>query len=275
MNLVRSGSHVIREEHGRIHSRPATGAMEDYMRSFSVRKWVPISVVLGLLFARTALAGAANSPDPKALEKRQNFIAMIKRPHKEMLNKSGESMRSFYVARLSELDSSVLDAETQTLFADLIEKDEDDWVRLEAAADVAYLPLAGDKLQRVNGLLEKCRTDERVNFQVLASQSLLEIGRKQKKANLAAEKTLAKIAQGQDMAKWMVMIPPHNVGMMIADPASKAQIHFEDFYKTNLRIKAINALSQSKDDFSKKVLTDLTKDGNAWVRETAKSGLAH
>jgi len=213
--------------------------------------------------------------EPSAMEMRQNYIAQIKRPDKEMRNHSGESMRSFYVARLSELDKSVLDAATQTLFADLIEKDEDEWVRLEAAAEVGYLPLTEGILPRVTGLLEKCRTDERVNFQVLASQSLLIIAKKRNRTNVQAEKTLAGIAQGRDMANWKVMIPLHNVGTTAMDPTSKTQIPIEEFFKMNLRNTAISALSIAKDEFSKKTLTELAKDGNAWVSETARSALAH
>jgi hypothetical protein len=88
---------------------------------------------------------------------------------------------------LAELGREAIDAETQRLFADLMEKDEDEWVRLEAAAQFAFLPLADENLPRVTGLLEKCRADERINFQVLASQSLLMIGKRQKKTNVQAE----------------------------------------------------------------------------------------
>lgn len=239
------------------------------MHARSVRKLILSSALVGLCCATNAISKSS------ALEMKQQYLTQIKRPTAEMKNHSGESMRSLYVARLAELDSSVLDADMQTLFADLMEKDDDEWVRLEAVGQIAYIPLADDKLARVTGLLEKYRSDERVNFQVLAAQSLLAIGKKKKTTNVQAEKTLAKIAQGQGMAQWKIMIPPHNVGTTIADPTGKAQIPFEDFYRQNMRRKAIFALSIPKDDFSKKVLSDLTKDSDAMISETAKSCLAH
>ena len=245
------------------------------MMTRSIRKGLPALAMIGFCLSSKNVSGSAAGVDPTALQERQQYIAQIKRPDKEMRNHSGESMRSFYVARLSGLDKSVLDSATQTFIVDLIEKDEDEWVRLEAAAEVAYLPLTEGILPRVTRLLEKCRADDRVNFQVLASQSLVIIGKKRNRTNVQAEKTLAEIAQGRNMAKWKVMIPLHNLGTTAMDPSSKTQIPIVEFLKMNLRNQAIYALSLAKDDFSKKVLTDLSKDGNSWVSETARSVLAH
>jgi hypothetical protein len=231
--------------------------------------------MIGFCLSPKNVSGGAAGVDSAAMQERQQYIAQIKRPDKEMRNHSGESMRSFYVARLCELDRAVLDAGTQGFIVDLIEKDADEWVRLEAAGEVAYLPLTAELIPRVTRLLEKCRKDERVNFQVLASQSLLRIGKKRNRTNVAAEKTLAGIAQGRNLAKWKVMIPAHNVGTMAMDPSSKTQIPIEEFFKMTLRNQAIVALSLAKDDFSKKTLTDLAKDSNTWVSETAHSALAH
>lgn len=241
----------------------------------SIRIGLPALAMIGFCLSPKIISGDVAGVEPTALQERQQYIAQIKRPDKEMRNRGGESMRSFYVARLAGLDKSVLDAATQTLFADLIEKDEDEWVRLEAAAEVPNLPLAEELVPRFIRLLEKCRKDERVNFRVLASQSLLKIAKKRNRTNEAAEKTLAEIAQGRDMAKWKVMIPLHNVGTMAMDPSSKTQIPIEEFFKMTLRNQAIFALSLAKDDFSKKTLTDLAKDGNTWASETARSVLAH
>ena len=241
------------------------------MKNILVRKWLTTSLTIGLCLAKTAISSKAEFIEPTESVKKQHFISLLKRPDKEMQNVRGESMRDIYVAKISELDSSVLDPETLNLFSDLIDNDENVWVRLEAVADIANFPMSEDMVPKVTGLLEKYRNDERVNFQVFASQSLLRIGHKHGKLNMQAEKTLAKIAQGQDLEKWKVMIPTHNVGTMIMDPGSKSQIPFEDFYKVNMRVKALLALTLSKDDFSKKVISDLAKDSNTWVRETAQS----
>jgi hypothetical protein len=245
--------------------------MEDTMSNYSDRKWLVASLAVGLCIVKPALSEKVGSEKLKDSDRKSSYIAAIKGPDKPLTKTQGGSLRDLYVARLSELDSNLLDAETLNLFTDLIENDENAWVRLEAVATIVNIPIPKEKIPKVSGLLEKYRNDQRVNFQVLASQSLLRLGRKHGTATLQAEKTLAKIAQGTGMAKWTVMIPSHNVGTMIMDPGSKSQITFEEFAKTNLRLNAVNALAKANSDFSKKVISDLAQDSNQMVREAAQA----
>jgi hypothetical protein len=231
--------------------------------------------LLIVVYAPFAMASGPQSQEVGAtspLERRDDCIAKLKTPDAKMRDHaSGESMRDLFVHELTMLDPAVLDRATVEYVLSLAENDESEWVRLEAAADIANMPIPSDLEPKVIAMLEKYRMDKRVNFQVLASQSLLKMAAKRGTTDLSSEKALARIAQGQDLAKWTVMIPAHNAGKMIREPGSKTGIPVEQYMKTNMRVNAVQALGHSKSDFAKGVIAGLAKDGNERVRSAAAS----
>jgi hypothetical protein len=244
--------------------------MEDKVPNHTDRKWFAGSLSVMLFIAQTAFSSGIQSQKARDIEKKNAYIAAINRPDKPMTKTEGGNLRDLYVAKLSELDTSLLDENVVKLFIDLMEKDENAWVPLEAVAAIVNLPIQKGTLPKVTSLLEKYRNDQRINFQVLASQSLVKIARKNGTPNLAAERTLANIAQGKDMEQWTVMIPAHNAGTMVSDPGGKAQIPFEEYSKVNFRLNAIHALAKSNSAFSKKIISGLAQDSHELVRETAR-----
>lgn len=187
----------------------------------------------------------------------------------------GSTLRSIYVARLSELDSSFHDESLVRFFIDLIQNDPNEWVRLEAAADIARLRIPADLVDEVIAALEKARSHEAVNFQALAGASLINVRKSHRKSTAETEIALAKLALGQDRARWKVMIPPHNRNTMIRDSESKVEVPFEEFFKTNMRVFAIKGLGKSGSDYAKKVLASLEKDGDTRIKGSAKEALSN
>lgn len=241
---------------------------------------MPMKKSMALIIAMSAATATASGGQQSLekgsttpLERRDECIAKLKTPDAQMRSShSGESMRDLFVHELTTLDPSVLDRTTVEFVLSLAENDESEWVRLEAAADIADMPIPSDLEPKVIATLEKCRADKRVNFQVLASQSLLKLAAKGGRTDLGSEKVLARVAQGQDLAKWTVMIPMHNAGKMIKESGSKTEIPVEQYLKTNMRVNAVYALSRSKSDFAKGVIAGLAKDGNDRVRGAVVNG---
>jgi HEAT repeat protein len=242
------------------------------MGTHSMMRNLTLTIVVHASIAMASRPQSQQVGATSPLERRNYCISKLKTPDAQMRDPaSGESMRDLFVHELTRLDPAVLDRATVEYVLRLVEDDESEWVRLEAAADIADMPIPSDLEPKVIATLEKCRADKRVNFQVLASQSLLKLAAKGGRTDSGSEKALARVAQGQDLAKWTVMIPAHNAGKMIREPGSKTEIPVEQYMKTNMRVNAVHALGRSKSDFAKGVIAGLAKDGNDRVRDAVAS----
>jgi HEAT repeat protein len=224
----------------------------------------------GASFADAVKGNAARRQEVSVGEYKDSLITHIR---ERADAPDGSTLRSIYVARLSEFDSSFHDEQLIRFFINLIQNDPNEWVRLEAAADIGRLRIPEGMVDEVSAILEKSRKQEAVNFQALAGASLIRVRKAHRKSTTEAEKDLAKLAHGQDKAKWKIMIPPHNRNTMIQDPESKVKVPFEDFFKTNMRVFAIEGLGRAGSDYSKKVLKDLEKDGDKRIKESAKEAI--
>jgi hypothetical protein len=242
--------------------------MEVLMLANSINRRLIFPFAIGAAIA----SGAYSQQAPKmsrdeVTPSKSSLIAEINK--REIDESSGETLRDMYVPKLSELNGDVQDPELVNYFLDLIQNDPNEWVRLEAAADIGNLNIPDDMVVKVNTALDKARKLDAVNFQVLAARAKIKVNKKKNKQDMESVKSIALIAQGKDQSKWKIMIPPHNKNTMIAEPGSKTKIPFEDFFKTELRINAMDGLAISGDDFSKKTLKELEKDGNATIKQKA------
>jgi hypothetical protein len=182
----------------------------------------------------------------------------------------GQSVRDIYVHQLVNLAGGAEDPEIIEFFLELIEKDRNEWVRLEAAADMQFLKIPPGMRERVVGALEKCRKNERIDFQVLASHALIAVAKQSGSTDPGAVETLARIARGEGMADWKIMVPYHNLKSMVRDPATGKDIPYRDSRKTGMRLKAMDGLAMSGDRSSRIALRKLEEDGDIRIRERAR-----
>lgn len=227
-----------------------------------------ISVTSLALVCVSISFGSSAGPDSLKMEqeKKASLIEKIKKP---AIGKA-DAMRDMWVYHLSMMRLAQEDPKVVSLFVDLIERDKNEWVRLEAAADIHYLRIPKELESNVYSALVKARSNSYVNFKVLSSISVIQIKKKRNKEDSESIRILSSIAKGEEISNWKIMVPKHNIGAMVEDPTSKRQVPIEEILKIGMRTRAIEGLRVSNDKESRTLLTSLENDENIQVKAAAK-----